>query len=388
MGMLWDGALYIDTCLPFGLRSAPKIFTAVADAVEWILRKEGVKFVIHYLDDFLVIGAPYSPECAAALTTLLRVFDLLGLPVAVEKVEGPCPCLPVLGFELDSEAMVIRLPRSKLVELQHLIKSWESRRSCTRRDLESLVGKLAHASQVVQPGKTFMRRMFELLAGTRLAHHHIRLSKAFRSDLQWWATFLEVWNGVTMMQRGSQCSGQASHHVWTDASGHFGCGAWWPATGSWLQLQWLQAHTKEWEALREESILLKELLPVVLACSVWGPSWRGSAVTFHCDNMGAVAVINSGYSRVPQIMHLLRCLFFVRAFFQVSVWAIHVPGQQNCMADAISRNNLVYLLSQVPEAASRCTVIPTALLTLLAEQQPDWTSPAWTQLFKNCFQLG
>jgi len=180
---------------------------------------------------------------------------------------------------------VIRLPRSKLVELQHLIKSWESQRSCTRRDLESLVGKLAHASQVVQPGKTFMRRMFELLAGTRLAHHHICLSKAFRSDLQWWATFLEVWNGVTMMQCGSQCSGQASHYVWTDASGHFGCGAWWPSTGSWLQLQWQQAHTKEWEALREESILLKELLLVVLACSVWGLSWWNSAVTFHCDNM-------------------------------------------------------------------------------------------------------
>ena len=54
MGMLWDGALYLDTCLPFGLRSAPKIFTAcaVADAVEWIQRKEGVNFVIHYLDDF------------------------------------------------------------------------------------------------------------------------------------------------------------------------------------------------------------------------------------------------------------------------------------------------------------------------------------------------
>lgn len=53
-----------------------------------------------------------------------------------------------------------------------------------------LVRKLAHASQVVQPGKTFMRRMFELLAGKQSAHHHICLSKAFRSDLQWWATFL------------------------------------------------------------------------------------------------------------------------------------------------------------------------------------------------------
>ena len=58
MGMIWDGALYVDTALPFGLHSAPKIFTAIADAVEWIAQQEGVEFIIHYLDDFLVIGAP------------------------------------------------------------------------------------------------------------------------------------------------------------------------------------------------------------------------------------------------------------------------------------------------------------------------------------------
>ena len=39
LGMTWDGSLYIDTALPFGLRSAPKIFTAVADAAEWIVRR-------------------------------------------------------------------------------------------------------------------------------------------------------------------------------------------------------------------------------------------------------------------------------------------------------------------------------------------------------------
>ena len=83
-----------------------------------------------------------------------------------------------------------------------------------QKNLESLVGKLAHASQVVQPGKTFMRRMFELLTGTQLTHHHIRLSKAFRSDLLWWATFLEAWNGITMMQGGN--SSQVSHQVHVD----------------------------------------------------------------------------------------------------------------------------------------------------------------------------
>ena len=50
--------LYIDSTLPFGQRSAPKIFTALVDAAEWIIKQAGVDFVIHYLDDFLVIGAP------------------------------------------------------------------------------------------------------------------------------------------------------------------------------------------------------------------------------------------------------------------------------------------------------------------------------------------
>ena len=30
----------------------PKIFTALADAVEWIARQEGVEWIMHYLDDF------------------------------------------------------------------------------------------------------------------------------------------------------------------------------------------------------------------------------------------------------------------------------------------------------------------------------------------------
>ena len=60
LGMPWEGGLFVDTALPFGLRSAPKIFTAVVDAVQWILQQEGVRFVIHFLADFLLVGAPES----------------------------------------------------------------------------------------------------------------------------------------------------------------------------------------------------------------------------------------------------------------------------------------------------------------------------------------
>ncbi len=42
LGMQWNGRLFVDKALPFGLRSAPKMFTAIADALEWVLRERGV----------------------------------------------------------------------------------------------------------------------------------------------------------------------------------------------------------------------------------------------------------------------------------------------------------------------------------------------------------
>ena len=51
LGMVWKGSIYVDAALPFGLRSAPKMFTAVADACEWILGQRGLPRVRHYLDD-------------------------------------------------------------------------------------------------------------------------------------------------------------------------------------------------------------------------------------------------------------------------------------------------------------------------------------------------
>ena len=35
LGMYWNETVYVDAALPFGLRSAPLIFSALADAVLW-----------------------------------------------------------------------------------------------------------------------------------------------------------------------------------------------------------------------------------------------------------------------------------------------------------------------------------------------------------------
>ena len=56
--------------------------------------------------------------------------------------------------------------------------------------------------------------------------------------------------------------------------------------------------------------------------------------------MAVVEVVNSGYSRDKDMMHLLRCLFFISEHHHFLVEAVHLPGKINVAADALSHNNI------------------------------------------------
>ena len=124
LGMRWRESLYVDTVLPFGLRSAPKIFSALADGMIWIMHLQGVDPSIHYLDDFLLFGPPASSACAESLATALSVCDRLGVPIAGEKTEGPATSLTFLGIQIDMRAMQLSLPREKLHDLKGRLNHW------------------------------------------------------------------------------------------------------------------------------------------------------------------------------------------------------------------------------------------------------------------------
>ena len=119
-----------------------------------------------------------------------------------------------------------------------------------------------------------------------------------------------------------------------------------------------------------------EWLPLVLACAVWDSSWKNRRVVVHCDNEAAVTVLNSGYARD---MHLLRALFFIKAIYQIELKATHIPGKDNVIADAISRDKLTVLHSQVPPPDLDPTQVPREIQHLLVEGQPDSTGRCFRQ---------
>ena len=135
LGMKWNDHVYIDRQLPVGLRSAPLLFNGYADALEWIIRASGVHHILHYLDDFLVLGPPHSGVCLAALDAMISICQSLGVPLAADKIAGPATSLVFLGIELDSVRMEARLPYDKLTRLCQELQQWAARKCCRRKEL-------------------------------------------------------------------------------------------------------------------------------------------------------------------------------------------------------------------------------------------------------------
>ena len=369
LGIRWRDKYYVDNKLPFGLRSAPKIFNAIADALEYCIRREGVNEVEHYLDDFITMGSPISEECASNLEKIKRISADLGIPLAEEKEEGPSTAITFLGIHLDTVLGTLSLPSVKIQRILKELGNWKSRRCCRRRELESLIGLLHHAARVVRPGRSFIQRLIFHLRGGRQDNHFIRLNKEARADIHWWQAFLELWNGVTIL---SPVRPRVS--LTSDASGSWGCGAY--SDNGWFQVQWPTQ-------CANADISFKELLPIVLAVMAWGNKWRGYHVCCRCDNEAVVSILASRTSRNSSLMHLLRCLFFFEAYYNIHITASHIPGHTNVLADDLSRNRLSSFFTQAPHMHKLPAPLPLMGLDLLLDIELDWSSPAWMQLFRS-----
>ena len=195
--------------LPFRLRSAPKIFSAVADALQWILVHKGVKNILHYLDDFILVAGSLA-EANVQKEILVSTCSALGVPLEPTKLEGPSTCLTFLGNEFDTVALQLRLPMDKLLCMKAGLNSAITRKSMKKRDLQSLTGLLQHATKVIQPRRPFLQRLYALQSVGSFPHHQIHFNIAAREIL---------FGGISL---------------WTAGMGCLYCGVWdFPHLTSW-----------------------------------------------------------------------------------------------------------------------------------------------------------
>lgn len=329
-GFVWEGVRYVDLRLCFGYRRAPFVFWKISNFIKRVaLGYFGVRFIIPYLDDFLIISPGDSLEAAFANASHdFQRFESclyeLGWEIARHKVVTPSLDLTFLGIRLNLVERSLSVPDEKLTDLLDTLEKFSQRKFATKKQLQKLVGLVNFACKVVRGGRTFLRRMIDELNLASDKNKPVQLSYDFQLDVLWWLKFARAWNGKAVMIDPWPID---SRRFVVDASGK--------ASAAIFDYEYLvyilEPPFSTWH------INATEFLSVVLAAKRWGPLWSGHRVIVESDNTTTVAAIYKGSSASREIMRMLRHLFWISAKFNFHITARHISGSCNELADAASR---------------------------------------------------
>jgi hypothetical protein len=400
--------VFVNSRFPFGLRSAPRIFELLAQTIRQIASYMfNVQLSVSYLDDIIIMQTS-KEACEDDLAIYLAVLQMLGLEPQMEKVssEASTQC-DFLGLDIDTEKEEVRMPQKRMEMMLAIIEEWIGKKSCTRVELERLIGSLTHMTKGVPAGKLFMRRMidtlwskecpradqatiplgcddiqgdthemygrqqtmeeieaamskkFETLAPKALkqkqrykrkAQQQLILSEEFHLDLQWWRANARTFNhhGFPFMT-DAMPSFTCELETASDASDQ-GHGAY--HGGAWYACRWEEGEKDKFP------IFYRELYAVIRAISTWGDQWKGQVIHFYCDSTNAILAAKKATSKNKSMMHLLRHLHTLCVDFQCHVYFEYINTKKNAKADALSKLNIVKFRNLHPTAYA----LPSPLL--------------------------
>ena len=138
---------------------------------------------------------PLHLPCQQSLSNMLLTFKNLGVPIAPRKTEGPCTTLEFMGIILDTVRMEARLPVDKVERIQASLGLFQTKTSCTLKELQSLIGTLNFACKVIPPpppppGDPFCSVWSSSLARSPDRTIILNWAVVFFKDLTMWQQFI------------------------------------------------------------------------------------------------------------------------------------------------------------------------------------------------------
>ncbi|KAL0194682.1 hypothetical protein M9458_008254, partial [Cirrhinus mrigala] len=331
--IFWKGAYYFAVRLTFGCKSSPKIFDSLSEALCWILiNNHKLPYVLHLLDDFLIITPPSTPP-SLGLSTLVQVFNELGVPLSKEKTLGPCTSIEFLGITLDSISFQASLPSEKVQRISLLLSNYLLADRCTKQQLLALLGHLNYAIRIIPQGKSFLSHLLSKVTSIPSLHDKVTLDEGCKMEMHLWQQFLSSWNGISFFYN-DYVSQPEDIQLYTDAAPSTGFGGYY--SGRWFASEWPPEFSHLAQQSDSPSSTLFEIYPVIIAAILWGHEWSKHIILIHSDNSAVVDIINKGRSRSPTIMQFIRRLTLISAQNQFLIRAAHIPGYHNSIADSLS----------------------------------------------------
>ena len=320
----WQGRIFQYNALPFGLTTAPRVFTKVLKPALSHLRSKGIRMVA-YLDDLLLIGKT-KEETESVFRTTVALLEELGFVVNSEKSRSTATqVIEFLGFVIDSRSMQFQLPQTKVKAIRKSCRQVLQTQTQTIRQLAHLVGVLVATRLAVAPAPLHYRGLQALkirgLASTLSYETQMTLDSKSCQDLHWWANEWKC-NGrnIHTTPPAVMIESDASNSGWGAYCNNCGTG------GQWSHKE-AQLH-----------INVKELLAAFLALKTFVASRRGIHVHLKIDNTTAVYYVNNmGGTHSQVLMDLTAQIWEWSMDRDMTLTAEYLPGKMNVRADHESR---------------------------------------------------
>ncbi|KAG2350554.1 DNA/RNA polymerase [Suillus weaverae] len=336
----FEGEQRVDHANVFGGHASQCIFHAFMSLVIWIAVFICLIQAFIYVNDsfsFAKIGdmsyyVKYRKMLPTDMVTLLLLWDELGIPHEEQKQIFGSP-LPIIGFNVDPNLMKISLKEESkrgLVHELHMFAKHKQKRSL--RDFEHIAGSLNWALNVcplLHPG---LSALYAKIKGKTNSKGMLWMNRSIVDELLWAVFHLERSNGIYLLKSVSWQFEPLSLDVlkvFCDASGS-GMGFWYPSL-----LLGFQSNLPERSPVH--NIFFFEALCVTSTIhDAVTRLLKNGRLAVYTDSLNTVYMFNSlsggvGYN------HLLMDVVKVILAFNVDFRVFHISGEDNVVADHLSR---------------------------------------------------
>ncbi|MEL7079321.1 MAG: reverse transcriptase domain-containing protein [Cyanobacteria bacterium J06582_2] len=324
-----EGKTYQFRALPFGLATAPQVFTRVfAQVVRWLHLRQ-VR-IICYLDDWLILS--HSKEQALKNNQIiLNLSKRLGFLVNKKKSSlDPSQETTYLGMIINSAQFWVKPTQNRIERFSQVAQDFTIKQEQTARQWQVILGHMSSLEKLIPYSRLRMRtlqwQLNQFWRPSQGPNVKIPLTQEVTRDVHWWLIRDRLLKGRSLREEEVQI------YLYSDASTEG-----WGATVDNMKISgcWSQQE-------KEQHINVLELKAVKLALLKTERLVAGKIIAVMMDNLTALAYIRKqGGLQSKTLLSVARDLLLWTEAKNIILKPSFVPGDLNVMADSLSRSGQI-----------------------------------------------